>query len=146
MTASAPGRPEQRKRVSRNKQQQWLARFTSNFLRRKPRTARLRSQRSGSEFGATAHTRRRARGLQLLYRACAPMRPVRLAICRIERSRARFGQFQEFRGKPYHSIRVALLDLMTIGALDLIRAGMGWDFKNAPPLILVGMPRDPLIL
>jgi hypothetical protein len=36
--------------------------------------------------------------------------------------------------KPCHSIRMTLLYLTTVGAPYFIRAGMGQDFKNGPPL------------
>ena len=48
----------------------------------------------------------------------------RLVIGCIERPRMPLGQLYELRGKPRHSVRMALLDLAMIGTADFIRAGV----------------------
>jgi hypothetical protein len=41
---------------------------------------------------------------------------------------------------------MTLLYLTTVGAPYFIRAGMGQDFKNGPPLTFFGLLRGPLTL
>lgn len=77
----------------------------------------------------------------MLRRLACPKRAGRLAIGGIERLRMPLGQFYEFGGKACYPVRMALLYLAMIRTAYFVSAGVGRDFENAPPHILLELVR-----